>query len=132
MRTTIFPTNNFSRFHVWQKSPKHFFLIVLFTVFASMVTFAQQQNLHYRFRLQGITDPAGAKMVTDILRPVFNTTEDPDAVFPNFNDELDQFDFFSPVTVSEDQLEAVLAPHGLLLIAFSNANETTTPKPEER
>jgi hypothetical protein len=93
-------------------------------------TASAQQSVHYRFRLQGITDPAGAKMVTDILRPVFNTPEDQDAVFPNFNDELDQFDFFSPVIVSEDQLVAVLAPHGILLTAFSNANETI--KPEER
>jgi hypothetical protein len=129
MKTKIFSTKKPGIFRFPERSLRSLLLIALFVTGVSFAASAQQ-NVHYRFRLQGVTDPAGAKMVTDILRPVFNTPEDQDAVFPNFNDELDQFDFFSPVIVSEDQLEAVLAPHGILLTAFSNANETT--KPEER
>lgn len=120
-------TNNFcQRLQILSRT---LLIVILFSCLSSVV-FAQQTT-HYRFRLQGITDPAGAKMVTDILRPVFNTPEDEFAVVLNFNDELDLFDFFAPVVVSEAQLEAVLAPHGILLIAFSNENEAT-PQLEER
>lgn len=120
--TTIHSTKNFFGREQITRFFQRIFLIILLLTGISSGTFAQQ-NVHYRFRLQGVTDPAGAKMVTDILRPVFNTTEDPFAIFPTFNDELDLFDFFSPIVVSEGQLEAALAPHGILLIAFSNENE---------
>jgi len=90
-----------------------------------------QQRYHYRFELAGITDGAGAKVVTDILRPVFNNTEAPYAVFPDFNDELDMFDFFSDMLVTREQLEIALAPHNIMVTSFSSTN-TIEPQPEQR
>lgn len=103
--------------------------VILFVTFmtvmgCSSALFGQQRN-HYRFQLQGVTDVGGAKMVTDILRPVFNTTEEPYAVFPSFNDQLDLFDFVGDLLVTKEQLDAALAPHGLVLINFSNTDQVT-------
>lgn len=91
--------------------------------------FAQQQY-HYLFQIQGVTDDAGAKMVTDMLRPVFNTPEDPYAIFPDFNEQLGQFDFFGTVLVSEEQLQTALNPQGMLISSFSN--EPVESHPEEQ
>jgi hypothetical protein len=90
-----------------------------------------QQRYHYRFELQGITDDAGAKTVTDFLRPLFNETESPFAVFPDFNDELDFFDFFSDKLVTREQLESAVIPHGIMVTSFSSV-DTVEPQPEKR
>jgi hypothetical protein len=105
-------------------------LALLFTLFAGPSLFAQQRY-HYRFELQGITDGPGAKVVTDFLRPVFNNTESPYAVFPDFNDELDIFDFFSDIPVTREQLEIALAPHNIMVTSFSNT-DTVEPQAEQR
>jgi hypothetical protein len=89
---------------------------------SASVLYGQQRN-HYRFQLQGVTDNAGAKMVTDILRPVFNTEAEPYAVFPAFNDQHDRFDFLADLFVTREQLETVLTAHGIVLTEFSNTDE---------
>lgn len=90
-----------------------------------------QQRYHYRFELQGITDDAGAKTVTDFLRPLFNETESPFAVFPDFNDELDLFDFFADKLVTREQLESTVIPHGIMVTSFSSV-DTVEPQLEKR
>jgi hypothetical protein len=101
-------------------------ILVLFTTvigFGSAL-YGQQRN-HYRFQLQGVTDAAEAKMVTDILRPVFNTEAEPYAVFPAFNDQYDRFDFLADLFVTREQLEAVLTAQGIVLTEFSNTSDAT-------
>jgi hypothetical protein len=88
------------------------------------VLYGQQRN-HYRFQLQGVTDAAEAKMVTDILRPVFNTETEPYAVFPAFDDQYDRFDFMADLFVTREQLETVLTAHGIVLTDFSNTDDAT-------
>lgn len=81
--------------------------------------YAQEYN--YRFQLEGIQDPASAKMITDVLRPVFNHPETPFAVFPRFNDETDTFVFRSDIVVTREQLDAALEGNGTSTTAFSAA-----------
>jgi hypothetical protein len=105
--------------------------IVLLFLAGFSGSFVYGQRYHYRFELQGITDDAGAKTVTDFLRPVFNSTESPFTFFPEFNDELDLFDFFSDILVTKEQLESALIPHNIMVTSFSNT-DTVELKPEER
>lgn len=95
-------------------------LIVLFTFISTSESVAFGQELRYQFQLKNVSDLADAKMVTDILRPVFNTEEVPFRVFPSFNDATDQFDFVAEIAVTKEQLEAVLIANGLELIGFNS------------
>lgn len=95
-------------------------LIVLFTFISTSESVAFGQELRYQFQLKNVSDLSDAKMVTDILRPVFNTEDVPFRVFPTFNDVTDQFDFVSEIAVTKEQLEAVLIANGLELMGFSS------------
>lgn len=103
-------------------------LIALFFV-ACPVLYGQQERI-YRFKLQGITDGPSAKDVTDIIRPVFNTPEAPFAAFPWFDAARGEFAFTCQLAVSRQELETVLAAHGLVLLEFTG--ETVESKTEER
>ncbi|HLP57078.1 MAG TPA: hypothetical protein VK151_18710 [Fluviicola sp.] len=94
--------------------------IALFTLFFLAGASAYGQEYRYQFQLKSVTDLAEAKMVTDVLRPVFNTEAAPFKVFPTFNDAVDQFDFVSEIAVSKEELEAVLAANGIELLSFSS------------
>jgi hypothetical protein len=105
-------------------------LIVLFTFISTSESVAFGQELRYQFQLKNVSDLADAKMVTDILRPVFNTEEVPFRVFPTFNDVTDQFDFVAEIAVTKEQLEAVLIANGLELMGF-NSIPFVQPKTEK-
>ena len=79
---------------------------------------ATAQEFHYQFQLQGIDEPGAAKEVTDLLRSIFNSEEDPYEYFPSFNDVTDQFDFHSNITVTRQELETQLAVQGLVVLSF--------------
>ena len=66
------------------------------------------QTYHYRFTVNGITDPASAKELTDVLRSEFNAEDAPFKYFPDFSDAEDAFDFRSDKLVQREQLEALL------------------------
>lgn len=78
------------------------------------------QNYSYKFAVEGIADPAGAKMITDVLRPVFNHPETPFAVFPAFDDVADLFVFSSDLAVTREVLENALMPQGLGVLSFQS------------
>ncbi len=92
--------------------------IALFLLFFLSDSSVYGQEYRYQFQLKSVTDLADAKMVTDVLRPVFNTEAVPFKVFPAFNDATDQFDFVSEIAVSKEELEAVLTSNGLELLGF--------------
>jgi hypothetical protein len=105
-------------------------LVIFLFGFGTTALFSQtQMEYRYRFGLQGITDGAGAKAVVDILRPLFNTPDAEFETFPEFNEQTDEFDFFSPVIVSREQLEMALTPHNISVITFSRS-EAVQPKNE--
>lgn len=83
---------------------------------------AYSQDFNYRFKLEGITTPADAKMITDVLRPVFNHPETPFAVFPQFYDATDVFYFQSTVEVTREELDQVLSGNGTVTAEFSVTN----------
>jgi hypothetical protein len=89
-----------------------------------------QESFHYQFSLQGVTDPAAAKEVTDIVRPVFNTDTDPFVTFPWFTDEKDQFDFTCSLAVTREELESALLAQGIVLMDFTTTKVES--KTEER
>lgn len=103
----------------------------LFTLFSLFNSTVFGQEYRYQFRLKNVTDLAEAKMVTDILRPVFNTEEAPFTVFPTFNDLTDQFDFVAETVISKEELEAVLITNGLELQNFSSI-QVVKSQTEER
>jgi len=105
-------------------------LVVLFVFSLMTETGAYGQSLHYQFQLKNVSDLAEAKMVTDVLRPVFNSEEVPFRFFPTFNDGADQFDFVSEIAVTKEELEAVLVANGLELIGF-NSVPFVQPKTEK-
>lgn len=90
----------------------------------SQTTFSQEYN--YRFKLEGITNPADAKMITDVLRPVFNSPETPFAVFPQFYDVSDVFFFRSDVKVTREQLDEALSGNGITTTEFTVTNGSMT------
>lgn len=94
--------------------------IALFLLFFLSDSSVYGQEYRYQFQLKSVTDLADAKMVTDVLRPVFNTEAVPFKVFPTFNDATDQFDFVSEIAVSKEELEAVLTANGLELLGFNS------------
>jgi len=98
---------------------------IVITAFLTLGPVLFGQDFHYRFQLQDVNDPASAKLVTDILRPVFNTDDVPFAVFPAFNDASDLFDFHASLVVTREQLEAALAPHGIVLLTFTKEDKVT-------
>jgi hypothetical protein len=104
-------------------------LLLFFAGFSGSAIYGQ--NTHYRFQLQDVNDLASAKMVTDVLRPVFNTQESPFEVFPAFNDASNHFDFYASLTVTQEQLEAVLNANGIALLFFSTEDKVE-PETEER
>lgn len=103
----------------------------LFALFLLFNTTVYGQEYRYQFQLKNVTDLAEAKMVTDVLRPVFNSEEVPFKVFPTFNDVTDQFDFVSKIAVSKEELEAVLTTNGLELLGFSSI-QSVKSETEER
>jgi len=99
---------------------KSVFAFVLFCnvyLFQASTSFGQE-SIHYKFQLADVNDFASAKMVTDVLRPIFNTAEAPFNVYPTFKDETDYFDFFSPIEVTKIYLAALLSDAGIELISF--------------
>lgn len=84
------------------------------------------QDYTYRFKLEGITNPADAKMITDVLRPVFNHTETPFAVFPQFYDASDIFFFKSDVEVTREKLNEALSGNGISSTEFTVTNGSMT------
>lgn len=94
--------------------------LALLTGFMLSGSFLFAQDRHYSFSVQGITDYGRAKEITDILRPLFNTEAAPFTYFPAFDDNRDAFDFHSAVTITRDQLLAVLQQHGLVLTAWTS------------
>jgi len=113
---SIFFRNNFFK-KTFYRIPV---LVAFFMLFLTSESAAYGQEYRYQFRLKTVTDFAEAKMVTDVLRPVFNTEAVPFKVFPTFNDANDQFDFVSEIAVSKEQLEAVLVANGLELTDFTS------------
>lgn len=89
-----------------------------------------QDSFRYQFSLQGVNDYGAAKEVTDIIRPVFNTDEAPFVTFPSFADAKDQFDFTCSLAVTREELESVLAAHGIVLMDFITTKVES--KTEER
>ena len=88
-------------------------------LFAGFLVFeASAQNFHYRFTIEGITDPSGAKTVTDELRRLFNHPESPFKVFPLFEDTADEFVFQSDVKVSREALQQALLQKGFVVLQF--------------
>lgn len=120
METTVLSTKKISGSRFGESFRNLIAILVFLFAFSSAAVFAQQEY-RYRFALQGITDGSGAKGVTDIVRPLFNTPDAPFETFPEFNEQTDEFDFFSPVIVSRAQLEAALIPHNISVITFSNS-----------
>lgn len=84
------------------------------------------QDYTYRFKLEGITTPADAKMITDALRPVFNHPETPFAVFPQFYDATDVFYFKSDVGVTREKLDEALSGDGITCTEFTVTNGSMT------
>lgn len=76
------------------------------------------QSYHYQFTLEGVNDPGSAKQVTDPIRLVFNTGENPWKVYPAFNDETDMFDFYADIDVDKTLLEEVLIKEGIVPLDF--------------
>lgn len=95
-----------------------FFGLLVVVMVANSTAFSQ--DYQYQFQLQGVSDLGSAKQVTDVLRPVFNTEENPFVVFPSFSDATDQFDFVSKQLVSKGELEAILASKGIVLLSFTS------------
>lgn len=87
---------------------------------------AYAQDYTYRFKLEGITTPADAKMITDALRPVFNHPETPFAVFPQFYDASDVFYLKSDVEVTREKLDEVLSGEGITCAEFTVTNGSMT------
>jgi hypothetical protein len=92
----------------------------------SSVGYAQEQAaknlIKYTFEVQGIEDFGSAKEMTDFIRPLFNTPEEPFGYFPRYIAEKKQFEFESAVQVTEAQLSEVLNNHGLVLISFTSVD----------
>lgn len=84
------------------------------------------QDYTYRFKLEGVTTPADAKMITDALRTVFNHPETPFAVFPKFYDETDVFFFQSNLAITREELDQALSGNGTVTAEFSVTNGSTT------
>ena len=76
---------------------------------------AYGQMYHYEFSVEGITDPASAKELTDVLRLKFNEENNPLEVYPAFDDLADAFDFHSDVLVNRDELEELLERENYVL-----------------
>lgn len=130
METTILSTKNNVVSRSYANIRNGIALLIFLVGFGTTALFSQtQMEYRYRFGLQGITDAAGAKGVVDILRPLFNTPDVAFETFPEFNEQTDEFDFFSPVIVSREQLEMALTPHNISVITFSRS-EAVQPKNE--
>ena len=126
METTFLSTKKISA-NRFGKGLRNCITLCFFLVGFGVTSLYSQMEYRYRFGLQGITDGAGAKAVVDILRPLFNTPDASFETFPEFNEQTDEFDFFSPVIVSRDQLETALTPHNISVITFSRS-EAVQPK----
>lgn len=94
------------------------FLILFVSGFFFCFSGLHAQNYSYKFAVEGISDPAGAKMITDVLRPVFNHPETPYTVFPAFDDVSDMFVFSSDLAVTREELAVFLTPDGLVILSF--------------
>lgn len=95
----------------------------------SSPSYAQEQastnSVKYQFAVQDVNDAASAKEMTDYIRPIFNTEDEPFGYFPWYNSTTRQFEFQSSVHVSETQLADVLQQYGLVLVSFSAAVTAT-------
>ena len=111
------------------KLPRRSTAILAFLTLSGSALYGQD-SFHYQFGLQGVTDPAAAKEVTDVIRPVFNTDTDPFVTFPWFADEKDQFDFTCSLAVTREELESVLSVHGIVVTSFTTIKVES--KTEER
>lgn len=106
------------------KFSNQFLSMLIFGVcmLCSTSTFSQEfEQNHYQFQLKNVSDFAEAKVVTDILRPIFNTEDAPYAVFPTFVDSEDRFDFYSTVLVTKTELINRLGVQGIELLTFSSS-----------
>ncbi len=96
-------------------------LMFSLTMLLSYGATAQTARHHYQFKVEWVNDLAAAKEMTDFIRPVFNTAQEPFGYFPYFNANTGQFDFISAIAVTEDELRNVLDSHSLVLLSFSDS-----------
>lgn len=101
-------------------------VLLLTVTIAKAQTNQEVRKIHYQFEVAGITTPAAAKEMTDVIRPVFNTAEKPFGYFPWYDQLHQRFDFESEVAVSQDELKNMLSANGLVLTAFSSTQQLST------
>lgn len=83
-------------------------LLILFP----LLLCAQEPHFKYKLKLQGVTDLASAKEITDPLRQKFlcNTP---------FKLDEQRFEFVSAVNINENQLQVYLDTYGYTIVEFS-------------
>lgn len=91
-----------------------YLLQFLFLCCFGFSSLAQQEVQHFqsgylcKIRLTGVDDFVKAKEIAFTLQTKFNN-------FPHFNDESDQFEFYSDITVSNKELTDLLIPRGYVI-----------------
>lgn len=76
------------------------------------------QRYEYRLKLENVYTLAQSKEVTVYLRPIFNSEEEPNKFFPNFNLESAEFNFKADAELSKKELEDLLGIYGYMLISY--------------
>ncbi len=78
-----------------------------------------QPSVHYKFKLNAVTNLAEAKMITDPLRNHFKT-------YPTFVDTTDYFEFNAYVDVTQTALSNLLSNYGYSIAEFNKQTYTET------
>jgi hypothetical protein len=73
----------------------------------------------YTFKIENVHNPSNAKSVTELIRPLFNSEDEPFRNFPFFNEQDDVFVFTSNVKVEQFELENLLSLSGYRLLNFT-------------
>jgi len=73
----------------------------------------------YTFKIENVTNSSTAKSVTELIRPLFNSEDEPFLNFPVFNEQDDAFVFTSNVKVEQFELENLLSLSGYRLLNFT-------------
>jgi hypothetical protein len=79
-----------------------------------------QSSVHYKFKLNAVTNLAEAKLITDPLRSHFKT-------YPTFVDATDDFEFDSYEDVTQAALSSLLNGYGYSIAEFSKQTNIEEP-----
>lgn len=98
-------------------------ILIIFSLFVGTISFSQKY--HCTFQVQDVETYSIAKPLISIIRSKYNTESTPSAVFVKFDEQTKKFSVDSEMSLSQEQIAALMNEYSYTISGFSSSVLTT-------